>query len=250
MSESIVYIMIIQDHKNTQMEGMFLVTWRYVLSFHIHATQANHEASVPFQAILVGLECATALSATHACTYPVIQNFQNILYCLFVYGLDSWIVTMDIPADWTPSQRFSTLQFETSIISQGISVFPKHCVAGKVVLQVFMDMECCFYLSRHIYKHVELSVPIIQSMRIFLFLALSEAQALLAKSLAPSQTPEVQKLRWLAKAETVASIVFVCDALFSPNFNQLQNSERSYSPYKLTKPHCLKHPQSNPFVVI
>lgn len=74
MSESIVYIIIIQDHKNTQIEGTFLVTWRHVLSFHIHATQANHEASVPLQAILVGLDCATALSATHACTYPVIQN--------------------------------------------------------------------------------------------------------------------------------------------------------------------------------
>lgn len=47
-------------------------------------------------------------------------------------------------------------------------------------------------------------------MRIFLFLALREAQALLAKSLAPSQTPAVQRLRWLAKAETVASILFVC----------------------------------------
>lgn len=70
MCESIVYIMIIQDHKNT----------RHVLSFHIHATQTNHEASVPLQAILVGLECATALSATHACTYPVLQNNQYIAY--------------------------------------------------------------------------------------------------------------------------------------------------------------------------
>lgn len=136
---------------------------------------------------------------------------------------------MDIPADWTPSQRFLHAPIWDKHNFTGISVLLKHCVAGNVST-----------LAGTSTNMLNSPFPSCQSMRIFVFLALREAQALLAKSLAPSQTPGEQKLRWLAKAETVASIVFVCGRCFTPNLNQLQNSERFYIPYNLTIPHCLK----------
>ena len=170
----------------------------YACGFHIHATQANHEASVRLQAILVYLECATALAAAHVFVCPVISRRT------------AWVRLLESDHGHPSGLKTErTLFYHAPIWDKHNSlVFPKHCVAGKVVLQVFMDMECCFYLSRHIYNMLNSPLPSFRvdswSMRRFLLLALSEAQALLAKSLAPSQTPGEQNLGWLAKAETGA----------------------------------------------
>ena len=49
-----------------------------------------------------------------------------------------------------------------------------------------------------------------------------------------------KNLDGLPKLKLSPSIVFVCGRCFTPNLNQLQNSERFYIPYNLTIPHCLK----------